>query len=578
MIREETGGLFYLIGGSKLMSWTIGRKLVAAFASILLMMGIMGWMDLRNMNALQNNTKEITRSWLIGTEVANQVNSSKEHILVLYYQRLLEKNPAKQDEITKQLAATYADIDAKLVAYEASVADAQDAENLKQLKARWDAFKEVNSRPKAQGASAEASAEVSKAFQDVQDSIAAIVEYNHKGAIQAELNSAALYRESVIEFIVLIVIAFLLVILIAYMVSRIISRPIVQASQALEQLSMGDLTGNAIRHASKDEIGVLVTSVNRLSHSLRSSVLQIQEASNLVAASAQELSASSEQNASASEHVTSSIQDVAAGSENQAQNAMECGRAMDEMAIGIQRIAETTSDVAEISNEASQQAEQGAESIRKASDKIQTISEAVGKAGDVIRNLEEHSHNINRISLFIGEIAEQTNLLSLNAAIEAARAGEEGRGFAVVAGEIRKLSNQTANSIQEINQVIEGIRLSTGQAVRSMEEGLAEVNEGLVAVEQAQATFGLIVHSTGEVSKRIQEAAAAAEEMSASSEEVAATVLSMGQIAEQTSGLAQTVAATTEQQLASIQEITSSANALSGISEDLHQLVIKFKV
>lgn len=130
----------------------------------------------------------------------------------------------------------------------------------------------------------------------------------------------------------------------------------------------------------------------------------------------------------------------------------------------------------------------------------------------------------------ISEISAQTNLLSLNASIEAARAGEQGRGFQVVATEVRKLSEQSALSANQIVPLVASIEKGMQNAAESMGIVSAEVQEGIALVHQAGA--------------------AGTEEVSASSEE----------------------------QLSAMQEIASAANDLSLLAEQLQQTVSRFKV
>lgn len=71
-----------------------------------------------------------------------------------------------------------------------------------------------------------------------------------------------------------------------------------------------------------------------------------------------------------------------------------------------------------------------------------------------IHDLHDLNKQITDIASLIADIASETNLLSLNASIEAARAGENGKGFAVVASEVRKLSENTSEAVEKVNQIV----------------------------------------------------------------------------------------------------------------------------
>jgi hypothetical protein len=87
--------------------------------------------------------------------------------------------------------------------------------------------------------------------------------------------------------------------------------------------------------------------------------------------------------------------------------------------------------------------------------------------------LTDSTKEIKQVLELIMNIAAQTNLLALNAAIEAARAGEQGRGFAVVAEEVRKLAQNTQDSLNQTNVSINNLF----QSVQEISTKLSSSND-----------------------------------------------------------------------------------------------------
>ena len=105
-----------------------------------------------------------------------------------------------------------------------------------------------------------------------------------------------------------------------------------------------------------------------------------------------------------------------------------------------------------------------------------------------IEKVEKLTHEINRVLAFIKEIADETKMLGLNAAIEAARAGEAGKGFGVVAEEIRKLSDQSKETVVEIRTLINQIHASIANTTSAANVTLTNTAQQAAATEQVSAS------------------------------------------------------------------------------------------
>ncbi|HHX12865.1 MAG TPA: methyl-accepting chemotaxis protein, partial [Clostridiales bacterium] len=375
-------------------------------------------------------------------------------------------------------------------------------------------------------------------------------------------------------------IVILIIVVITFFFGNSFTKPIIQTAKSAEKIASLDIREDIDKkYLSLDnEIGTMAKANQSIIDNLRRIIGEINNSSELLAASSEELTAVSGQTADAAQEVSKTVQEIAHGASDQARLTEEGSFKAVTLGDNITKVKGYISSVNESSDKVSDVVDTGIVEINSLYDITKESTSAIEEIARVIADTSMSSKKIGEASNVIEAISAQTNLLSLNASIEAARAGEAGRGFAVVANEIGKLAAQSKSSANTINDIVKELQDNIAIAVKSMERVTNISKEQADSVINSKDKYQLIADAMQLTSKAVDQLEASGDIMDNMKEEIMDVLQNLSAIAEENAASTQEASATAQEETASVEEIANASEGLSELAQGLQLLVAKFKV
>jgi methyl-accepting chemotaxis protein len=508
----------------------IGQRLLAGFASVLVLAIVVGTFSVSRLAEVNANTTDLATNWLLATRMlsdfktqvsilrraeASSILSGKPDVIAAQTRRVVAVKAKAADAWKSYLGtvdqpeehALAAEVDAARVRYYVALdkslaADASTPEGHDKLLAEYEG-------------------ESKASFDAMFGAISRDVEFQTKGADAAYQSSQATYSSARLAIVGLLAAAVLVGAAMAFTITRSIVRPLDSAVKVAEAVAEGNLT-SAIAASGADEVSQLLRALQRMNTSLVTIVSRVRNSSDSIATGSSQIAAGNA--------------DLSQRTEEQASNLQQTAASMEQLTATVKQNADTARAATQIASSASAAAAAGGRVV-----------------GEVVATMEEITQSSRKIVDIIGVIdgiAFQTNILALNAAVEAARAGEQGRGFAVVASEVRSLAQRSAAAAKEIKSLI-------GTSVEKVESGSHLVDE-------AGKSMAEIVTQVTRVNDLIGEISSASTEQSTG----------IGQIGDAVNQLDQV----TQQNAALVEESAAAAESLKVQAAQLAQVVSIFKL
>jgi methyl-accepting chemotaxis protein len=521
-------------------------KILLSFAIVIVLTGVLGIINVVQMQNLNKNTETIANNFMPSIYSLGQMNVNVLDVRRYLYRHVM--TPSLDDKMfsEKKISELLIALAENETIYKKYISSEAENQFFDQYKKAWSEYVVINEN--IMKASRENEVEKTQAlmkssresFDKVLEVLHKDILLNNKGGLNEYESSKKEYSFSVILIISILLTVIALGIFIGLFISGTIAKGIAKVQDGARKLAIGDLTFD-IEVDSKDEIGLLMADFKKLKESnlmivenakkvaegdLTIKLAKRSENDELMIALSEmverlgeivvRISESAENVAMGSGQLSSTSTEIAQGANEQAASAEEISSSVEEMASTIQQNTDNAVQTEKVATITAQG--------------ILDVSNSSQQSLEAIRMIVEKIKVINAI-------AEKTDILAINAAIEAARAGEHGKGFAVVAAEVRKLAETSQKAAIEINnisssslKVTEASGEQLARIIPDIQRTATLVQEIAAASIEQSAGAAQITKAIEQLSQVTQQNSAAAEEMSSTSEELSSQAATLKEI------------------------------------------------
>jgi Methyl-accepting chemotaxis protein len=354
------------------------------------------------------------------------------------------------------------------------------------------------------------------------------------------------------------------VFIIVFIYDRLVLKRLKKVQVFAKKIGEGDFS-TSLNFKGNDDISRLGNGLDKAEENIKLLVSDISQISGKIHTSSYEM-------LEATENSYSNINEISATSSILSKDAFVLMDTTKKVNTSVEDILQTTdilladvktgvSSALEMEQRASKMQQKVTESLNKANLTYIEKQENIRKAIEAGKIVEE----IKIISDTIKDISAQTNLLSLNAAIEAARAGEHGKGFAVVAEEVKKLAEQSTDTISNVENIVDQVSEVFHNLATSSNDVLGYIEKDVKADYELLLETGEHYQEDAKLMRTITEkVTSSVKQMNSSIEDISKVTNEVVEISDETSE-------STGQINTSISEIN---NTLHGANDSMKNQVI----